>query len=272
MALAGGPGLQHAHCAHSFQGGRDKLKYLLAQLASHYLPGPGSKVNSLVGSRQFVFAVLMEPLEPLDGGWLAAPGKYQDLVRDLCASDPRLRQPEKLPFLRWAHRQARVIVFELHEYSDARVPRVFTDMRELDEELKKRGKGPNERPEKMLYIVENANQSLVDIMGRHFELHPSMFLEYARTTQTPRYNKGHSSLLASALATRDYLWFNYYELVLLPDELQGNSYRLRCSETGRSVRTTRVRGVFDRAGLAFHKCFFWSKPRASGSGWDCEWL
>ncbi|KAK5657333.1 hypothetical protein OQA88_3398 [Cercophora sp. LCS_1] len=205
-----------------------------------------------------------------DGSWIATPGSYQALARDLCASDPRLRRPDKrLAYkgLRWDARECRVILFEFTKSSDGLVPLTFTDPEELNLHILKRSKDPN-RPQKAIYILENTNGRLVDILGSRFDIHPSMFLEYARATQIPSYSKGHSSLLASTWANRNHLWMNYRELILLPREVVGN-YGPRCSRTGRDVGITRVSGAFDPVGLAHRKSVFWSKPRAAESGWDC---
>ncbi|KAF0639959.1 hypothetical protein FPSE5266_11657 [Fusarium pseudograminearum] len=206
----------------------------------------------------------------IDGTWIAPPGEYQKLVKDLCGSDPRLCCPDKklLKYgIGWETRPVRAIVFEFTVSSNPGSPTIFNDMGSLQEHIEKQKK-KSKNLNKAIYILENANQAMVDVIGTHLEVHPSMFMEYERSAEAPAYNNGHSNLLASTWATRDYLCMNYRELVLLPDEVLGN-YGLRCTTAGRNVSVTRVNGKFDSVGMVHRRCIFWSKPRVIQSGWDC---
>lgn len=205
----------------------------------------------------------------LDNGWIAPPGDYQDMAKALCESDPRLSLPERK---RSIHGPVRAIVFEFTKSTSGHhlVPTVFDNADQLRDHIQNPRKSsvPSEQ-ENAIYILESLNQSVIDIMGSHLGLHPSLFLEYFSLVQTPGWGKGHSSLLASTLATRDHLLLNYRELFLLPDKAAG-FHEVRCSRTGRDIDVTRVVGRFDSLGAVHRRVVFWTKPRADGVGWDCK--
>lgn len=209
---------------------------------------------------------------PKDGSWIAPPGKYQDLTKELCGSDPRLRQPDTKTLshgIEWSGRHARAILIEFIDGSDLGAPpHVFSDGEKLREHIC-RLKNEKKHRSNAVYILEGLNRDFVGVMGPHFDVHPSMFLEYERITHQPKHNRGHSSLLASCLATRSYLYMNYEELVLLPDEVRGK-HGLRCADTGRNIYVTRVNGEFSSTGMVHRKCIFWNRTRPADDAWDCK--
>lgn len=181
-----------------------------------------------------------------DGSWLTPEGEYQDLVRDLCGSDPRLCRPdEKMSRYRvhWPSRRCRVLVLELETNGSdgaapASPPREFSDTETFRQYL---GKLP-ENHKNIVYIIEGVNRDFVGVLGPHFGIHPSIFMDYGRvTTVAVPPDRGQSSLLVSNYATRDYLCMSYQELVLLPDPVRGK-FRTRCPDTARIIRSTRLNG------------------------------
>ncbi|KAJ9156432.1 Mg2+ transporter zinc transport protein [Pleurostoma richardsiae] len=206
-----------------------------------------------------------------DGSWIVPDGEYQDLVRDLCGSDPRLRRPdEKMSRygVYWSSRQCRVVVLEFQDNASggaaATTPLEFSDAETLRQYLSK----PSEKHNNTVYIVEGANRDFVGVLGPHFGLHPSVFMDYERiTTVAVPPDRGQSSLLASNYATRDYLCLSYQELAFLPEQVR-DKFRARCPETARIIRGTRLNGKFGSAGLIHRRCIFWSRKKPAGDGWD----
>ena len=181
-------------------------------------------------------------------------------------SDPRLRQPEKRRLL---NGPVRVLVFELPTPNSKSPPAHVTlyDADELRQYVARQSRLPKTR--NTIYIIESLNQAVIEIMGSHFNLHPSMFLDYIRSAQVPGCKKGHSSLLASTWATRGHLVMSYRELLAL-DEEASSLPRLRCMFTNRDIATTRVNGTPDSIGLVHRKVVTWSRQRRDQNGWDCK--
>lgn len=208
----------------------------------------------------------MNTREPLDCGWMVPPGRYQDMVRNLIESNPGLLRRERK---RMMDGPVRALVFELTQSNPAHLPTpiILNSAEELREHVDKADSVV--RRVNSIYIVENLNRSTIEILGRHFSLHPSIFLDYIRSTQVPGCKKGFSSLLASTCATRDHLVLNYRELLALPDEAAGIQ-RLRCAHTGRDIATTFINCDLDEVGVASRRAVLWSRQRTTKDGWDCE--
>jgi hypothetical protein len=208
----------------------------------------------------------MDTREPLDCGWMVPPGSYQDMVRNLIESDPGLLRRERK---RTMDGPVRALVFELPRSKPAHLPTPIT--LNSAEELRQHVDKADSVAQRVnsIYILENLNRGSIEILGRHFSLHPSIFLDYIRTTQVPGCKKGYSSLLASTCATRDYLVLNYRELLALPDEA-ASLERLRCAHTGRDIATTFINCDLDMVGVVSRRAVLWSRQRTTKDGWDCE--
>ncbi|KAI1374085.1 hypothetical protein F4677DRAFT_179406 [Hypoxylon crocopeplum] len=208
-----------------------------------------------------------------DGLWIAPDGEYQDLVRDLCGSDPRLCQPdEKMSGyeVHWSSRQCRVLALEFqHNGSDGATPVSLPPHEFRDAEtLRRHFSEQQEQHTNTVYIVEGANRDFVGVLGPHFNLHPSAFMEYERIRAVAGPpNQGQSTVLASNYATRDYICLSYQELVLVPDPVRGK-FRARCPDTARLIRGARLNGEFGKVGTVHRKCVFWSRTRPANDGWD----
>jgi hypothetical protein len=199
------------------------------------------------------------------GDWMAPPGAYQDLIRVLGQSDPRLRRPDK----RWSRNgQVRVLALEVPKPNPSNPfalnQEIFHDADELRQYL---GLWQNKQTtENTIYILEGLNQETIEIIGSHFDLHPSIFLDYIRSAQVPSYRKGHSSMLASSWATRDHLVMTYRELL----GVDVDAAELRCARTDRDIARTRVNGNLDHVGILHRRAVIWSKQRDAQPGWDCR--
>jgi len=211
--------------------------------------------------------------ELLDRGWMSPPGNYQAFIESLAESDPRLRRADK----KWQpDGPARAVVIEFPESAKANarshqpVPTIFYDAEQLNEYFIRKNNNTSKTNGNTIYILEGLNRHTIEIMGEHFKLHPSIFLDYVRSVQVPGCKKGHSSLLASTWAARDHLVMSYREVLSL-DEEAASFPHLRCIQTGRDIATTRVNGNLDCTGLLHRKAVFWTRQReVPQGGWDCK--
>lgn len=111
------------------------------------------------------------------------------------------------------------------------------------------------------------NKDVATVLGNHFLIDPSFFIEYHRTANTVSKNARCNETLATSLATQPYISLPYRDLVALPRELIGY-FGLNCSATRRKIEITRFNGEFDSVAYARRKCLIWSNVR--DDGWDCE--
>jgi hypothetical protein len=205
-----------------------------------------------------------------DGEWLAPPGPYQELVKDLCQSDPRLRKstlnipPLSLP---WANRPARIIVVEYHDNGNVEPTRLDLQSNEqLIDYLGAQHQSPEDKANRVL-IVEGLNQKIAGALGSHFSIPPSMFAQFLQLQYNPKSLPTSEGLLASDIATRPYKTLKYHQLISLPNNIVGN-FSLRCVETGRAISVTRIDGTWDSCGMLKRMCLYWSGKRSTGTGWD----
>lgn len=210
---------------------------------------------------------------PNDDSRIAPPGRYGELLIDLCESDPRLRGRSKIitsQRLIPVSRSMRVILLEFEEGSDAvQMQHIFMSPERLLDHFNQEQNNGTRRLTNAVYLVEGVNQSVIDILGQQFDMHPSIFMEYENVAQGAAHDYSPAALLASALATRSYLCMNYEELVRLPDEACGKN-SLRCTRTGRKIRVTRLNGEFDNVGMLRRKCIHWARIRPENGGWDSK--
>ncbi|KAK4454550.1 hypothetical protein QBC34DRAFT_392002 [Podospora aff. communis PSN243] len=197
---------------------------------------------------------------------MAPPGSYQDLIRDLGQCEPRLRRPDK----RWSRNgPVRVLALEIPKPNPSRPFAVSQEtLRDADELRQYLGLRQSKQTTdhlKTIYIIEGLNQATIEIIGTHFNMHPSIFLDYIRSAQISGDRKGRSSMLASSWATRDHLVMAYRELL----GVDVDAAELRCSRTTRNIARTRVNGNLDHVGILQRRAVIWSKQRESQPGWDC---
>ncbi|PSR82751.1 hypothetical protein BD289DRAFT_370842 [Coniella lustricola] len=219
-----------------------------------------------------------------DGAWIAPDGDYQQLTRDLCGADPRLRQQdEKMSRygVYWSSRPCRVLALEFqekdldgraypvvsHEFTDAESLGLFLNQRSCQDEQAVRGARPTAHHNRV-YIVEGANRSFIGVLGPHFGIPPSLIMDYERiTTVAVAPDRGQSSLLYSNWGTRGYFVLSYQELFSLPLAARDKA-RARCPDTARIIRGTRQNGKYAETGMIHRRCGFWSDIRATQNGWD----
>lgn len=217
--------------------------------------------------------------------WLAAEGPYRDYVASLQGADPRLRQRDPKATAQntpWLHAQTRVAVLDLEADSAAfNEPRYFTGAQSQalkdfladgpappsDSDTGAPGSAPGDR--RRVVILEGLNPTFIALLGQHFGLHPSIFVEHERVLVMNMNAGGENDglPLPSALRPRDHMVMKYHE----PMELEPipSSFRLSCGSSGRHIATSRFNGVFSNVGIVRRKCSWWSKTREDGRGWEC---
>ncbi|KAG5657572.1 hypothetical protein KAF25_006136, partial [Fusarium avenaceum] len=176
---------------------------------------------------------------------------YNDYVNDLTSSDPRLRRPDyeqHLPGIPWDSRivNSRILTFREGEKPDVSIStavktgclRAYLSQRDL-----------NGKPLRRAYIFEGMNKDVATVLGNHFWMDPSFFIEYHRTANTVSKKARCNEILATSLATQPYISLPYRDLVALPRELVGY-FGLSCSATRRMIEITRFNGEFDSVAYA----------------------
>jgi hypothetical protein len=119
-------------------------------------------------------------------------------------------------------------------------------------------------------ILEGMNPKFVSVLGKHFSLHPSFFVEHERVVVMNKRAESESDgfPLPSVLRNRDHLVMKYFE----PMEFNEapSSFRLVCASSGRHIGVSRDYGQFSDIGIVRRKCTVASKMRELNGGWDCK--
>lgn len=222
-----------------------------------------------------------------DGSWLAADGPYQDYVNSMCGSDPRLRNrdpkahTQKTP---WLYAESRVVSLELNADNRFAYPVEFRDSAKLEGYLAAKGasetvRGQSRdadtadqppRPRCRVLILEGMNPDFVGVLGQHFALHPSVFVEHERVVVMSKRAEGESDgfPLPSAVRSRDHVVLKYFEPMVFNQE--PSSFRLVCAATGRHIGVCRDYGLFSDVGIVRRKCTVSYRARDGDGGWDCK--
>jgi hypothetical protein len=222
-----------------------------------------------------------------DGSWLAADGPYQDYVNSLCGSDPRLRNRDPKAYTQktpWLFAEARVVSLELNASNQFAAPVEFRDSAKLEGYLaidaasetsqEQRGREDTtdqpSRPRRRVLILEGMNPEFVGVLGKHFSLHPSVFVEHERVVVMSKRAEGESDgfPLPSVARSRDHVTLKYFE----PMEFNEapSSFRLVCASTGRHIGVSRDYGLFSDVVIVRRKCTVSYRARDGDGGWDCK--
>jgi hypothetical protein len=212
-----------------------------------------------------------------DVSWLVAEGPYQDQANALCGRDPRLRRrdpkavAQKTP---WPDAKAWATVLEMdaeNKSADAVQRREFLDAKDLDLHLDNHDLG-SARGKGRVIILEGINPKFIAVLGRHFKMHPSIFVEHERVVVMNRNAHGESDgmPLPSVTRSRDHRTLKYYEPLEF-SSMAPTSFRWVCGTTGRHIGVSRLDGRLTPVGVVRRKCSVWSRMRAAanGGGWDC---
>lgn len=217
-----------------------------------------------------------------DGGWLAE-GVYDDFVRPLCSSDPRLRQRDpkaqiqRIPF---TDDGVRVVKLSLGDNATFSRTAQFEEPADLETHLHN-NTASQQQGQQTIYILEGLGPGFAGVLGHHFSLHPSVFVEHERVVVHNVNWTGESdgAQLPSVVRSRGHVEMKYYEVVTF--DTRPTSFRWVCAATGRHIGVSREfrwdnspDDEFDRflnVGVVRRKCGVWSRRTGSG-GWDCEFL
>ncbi|KAK0642141.1 hypothetical protein B0T16DRAFT_335285 [Cercophora newfieldiana] len=212
---------------------------------------------------------------PRESDWLSAPGEYQDIVSTLCASDPRLRSRcsknirQNIP---WPNPNARLVVLENDGRGDEGKP-----FKSPVEHAPKSLRGylddhPTPQPgHGRVFILEGLNSDFIAVLGAHFKMHPSLFIDQERTVVISPHSQQSSDFftLPGTARSAPHFTMKYFEVVSLPQEVL--SFRMCCAETGRHIGMTRIKGELLKEGVVRRKCTIWNQGYSDGR-WDCLML
>ncbi|KAK1724649.1 hypothetical protein CaCOL14_005505 [Colletotrichum acutatum] len=216
-----------------------------------------------------------------DGGWLAE-GAYDDFVRPLCSSDPRLRQRDpkaqiqRIPF---TDDGVRVVKLSLGDNGTFARTAHFESPVDLETHLHNNtASQQGQQDQQNIYILQGLGPGFAGVFGHHFSLHPSVFVEHERVVVHNVNWTGESdgAQLPSVVRSRGHVEMKYYEVVTF--DTRPTSFRWVCAATGRHIGVSREfqwdnspDDEFDRflnVGVVRRKCGVWSR-RSEGGGWDC---
>jgi len=207
-----------------------------------------------------------------DSDWLSSPGEYQDIISNLRASDPRLRSrcdKNLKQGIQWPSTRVKLVGMEGSpddaSFSEP-TPYTPTTLQMYLSESQRRANTSNLR---RVFILEGLHPDFIAVLGAHFKMHPSMFVDHERVVVFSKEGENDSPVLPGIARTSQHYTMKYFELVSLPKEAQG-SFALCCADTGRHVGVTRTMGKFGEVGVARRKCTIWRQMHSSGSGWDCK--
>jgi hypothetical protein len=226
--------------------------------------------------RQYAHGIMAE----LDGRWLSH-GAYRDSVRGLTSSDPRLRQADprgRLEKITYSDLGVRLSVLEGQRDGRFRRTTQFHDPEAVQAHFRSERSDGAAPGRKTVYVLEGLGPGFVGVLGEHFRLHPSVFVEQERVVIHDMSWQGENDglPLPSMLRTRTHLALKYYEVMAF--DRRPTSFRWVCGTTGRHIGVTRelkweeTRDEVDQfadVGIVARKCGVWSRRRPGG-GWECK--
>jgi len=213
-----------------------------------------------------------------DGHWLSK-GPYQETVNRLCASDPRLRQRDPktinihVPF---TDDDVRVSVLEAQEDNSFSTQAQYTTPESLEEHLASSVCAQPGR--KAVYILEGLGPGFASVLGEHFSLHPSIFVEHERVVVHDISWRGANDgvpLPSTLRGGRAHLRMRYHEVMAF--DVTPKTFKWACGVTGKHIGVSRELKWGDSVdegdqfldvGMTVRKCGVWSRRKADG-GWDC---
>ncbi|KAI1078830.1 hypothetical protein F5B20DRAFT_193927 [Whalleya microplaca] len=197
--------------------------------------------------------------------WLSGDGVYADFTRALSNSDPRLliRDPkcESRKTL-WPDMPVRIRVLDQKGHQNFGLRKEFHDANTLQEYLRDHQRLPNRR---YVYLVEAYGPRTAIVLGNHFQLHPSFFVEHERvkTFSYDTSDRSDAVLLPSSLSTRDHITLKYSEPMHIHQAI--TEFGLHCHTTGRHITITRSRDQMLPVGIVRRKCSVWHRETKGGS-------
>jgi hypothetical protein len=204
--------------------------------------------------------------------WLCPEGPYSDVVKAMCAADPRLKQRDPKNITqgtRWpSMRKPTVIALELTSNQVFQRQATFTDAPTVATYLSSLDSSANGNARCSVYLVEGLSPEIVNVLGSHFGIHPGFFVSHERTVvfSTDPEEISDNYLPPSLVCSKKTFLLKYFEPLCFITPI--TNFKLSCAVTGRHIGITRLRGNFSQVGIVRLKISFWSKENSDG-GWDC---
>ncbi|KAI0892424.1 hypothetical protein F4806DRAFT_500108 [Annulohypoxylon nitens] len=191
--------------------------------------------------------------------WLSGSTPYSRLINDQCSSDPRLRIRDPKCVDRktmWPDMPVRVRVLDRSENQGLVVIEELSNIDVLQKFLDSRNRLPGQET---VYLVESFDPQTVGVLGGHFKIHPSFFVEHERvkTSDHDAFSRTDTVLLPSSLSTRDHFTLKYPEPIHIYQGMPG--FHVNCHITGRHIKATRSGGKMLPVGILRRKCSVWSR-------------
>ncbi|KAL8376858.1 hypothetical protein RB595_007811 [Gaeumannomyces hyphopodioides] len=134
--------------------------------------------------------------------------------------------------------------------------------------LDSRAQSPSSADIRRVIIHEGLHPDFIAVLGAHFKIHPSFFVEHERViVNSPQASQG-DDIPAIPARLRQHYTMKYFELIRLPESVQG-VFKMCCAMTGRHIGVTRIKGKFSEVGVVRRKCSIWRQASSTASGWDC---
>ncbi|KAI1456042.1 hypothetical protein F4805DRAFT_433639 [Annulohypoxylon moriforme] len=191
--------------------------------------------------------------------WPSRNRAYSDLIKEQCSSDPRLRIRDPKWVERktmWPKTPIRVRILDRSETQNFVVKKELSDPNDLQEFLdnQKRLSG-----QATVFLVESFDPQTVQVLGNHFQLHPSFFVEHewVKTFYDDAFSRTDTVLLPSLLSTRDHITLKYFEPIHIYQGVPG--FHQRCHVTGRHIKATRSGETILPIGILRRKCSVWNR-------------
>ncbi|KAI0099408.1 hypothetical protein F4814DRAFT_433148 [Daldinia grandis] len=200
---------------------------------------------------------------------------YEELIKSLCASDPRMRRsiinkppPPRKVWKPWCRAKVRVLALQFGPDGSVSLPTEYTDASTLAASLTQDAALAS-HSSRSVYLLEGLSRDFVCVLGDHFQLHPSLFVDHERLTPLGDRQTGENGglpFLPSAICGRDHVSLKYHEPLVLSQRPTG--FRCLCDTSGRHIAMTRLMGEMSKVGVSRRKCTFWSRTTDFG-GWKC---
>jgi hypothetical protein len=208
------------------------------------------------------------------GEWLTDNEEYQQLIKRLCGSDPRLRQRDPKANSRspWPPRPGHCKVAVIASSPDGayRDPIHFRDPTHFKTYLTGTPCEANSR----VIIMESMDRNFIGLLGAHFSIPPAFFAQHDRVTPPSIDSslENDSMALPTSTATQEHVILPYAEPICLEGNISGKN-KIVCAETGRVIGATRTLGEFSNVYISSRKCSVWRRRRTGNElSWDCGYL
>jgi hypothetical protein len=149
-------------------------------------------------------------------------------------------------------------------------PFEYTDASGLADHLKQRAAATDNTSPRSVYLLEGLARDFTGVLGEHFQLHPSLFMDHEKLTPFGERLTGEGGglpLLPSAVYGREHVSMKYHEPLVLSKK--PTDFRNICDTSGRTIAVTRLMGEFSPVGIADASVRFGARRMDQGVGTVC---